>query len=112
MHIETENLDGGILKIKLVGRMDAQGAQEIHADLVDRACAQRSVIADMSAVNFLASMGIRALVLAAKAVARRHGKMVLLNPDVNTTKVLEVAGVNELLPIHRSLDDAIRAVAI
>jgi anti-sigma B factor antagonist len=112
MNIETENFDGGILKMKLAGRMDAQGTQEIHVQLIDCACSQRSVIVDMSAVDFIASMGIRTLVLAAKAVSRRFGKMVLLHPDANTTKILELARIDELIPIHRSLDDAIRAVSL
>src|SRR5262245_60032049 len=112
MNIETENFDGGILKVKLAGRMDAQGTEEIDAQLIDCACSQRSVIVDMNAVVFLASVGIRTLVLVAKAVSRRGGKIVLLNPDTNVTKVLETARIDDLIPIHRSLDEALRAVSI
>ncbi len=112
MNIETENLDGGILEVKLAGRMDAQGTEEIAPEFLDYACSQRSVIVDMSAVGFLASMGIRTLVLAAKAVSRRGGKMVLLSPDANVTKILEMSSIDSLIPIHRSLDEARRAVSI
>jgi anti-sigma B factor antagonist len=112
MNIETENFDGGILQVKLAGRMDAQGTEEINQEFMDCACSERSVIVDMTAVGFLASMGLRTLLLVAKAVSRRGGKMVLLNPDTNVTKILEMARIDSLIPIHRSLDEARRAVSI
>ena len=110
MKIETETFDGGILKVNLAGRMDAEGTQEIEREFMDFACSHRSVIVDLNAVSFLTSMGIRTLMLAAKAVSRRGGKMVLLNPDTNVRKVLET--IEELIPIHASLDEALRAVSI
>jgi len=109
MKIQTETFDGGILKVNLAGRMDAQGTEEIEQAFMDYACSQRSVIVDMNAVSFLTSMGIRTLMLAAKAVTRRGGKMVLLNPDTNVGQVLEM--IEDLIPIHRSLDGALRAVS-
>jgi anti-anti-sigma factor len=111
MNIETENLEGGILRLKLAGRMDAEGTEEIDARFIDYACSQRSVIVDMNAVEFLASMGIRTLVVVAKAVSRRGGKMVLLNPDANATRTLQTARIDDLIPIYRSLDEAVRAVS-
>jgi len=111
MQIDSESLDGGILKIKLAGRMDVQGAQEIDLKFTGYTANQRSVIVDLSGVNFLASIGIRTLLLAAKAVNQRGGKIVLLNPDDNVTKVLEMAGIDTMIPISRSLEDARLAVA-
>ena len=111
MNIETESLDSGILKISLAGRMDVQGAQEIDLKFNGYTANQRAVIVDMSAVDFLASIGIRTLLLSAKAVSSRGGKMVVLNPDANVTKVLEMAGIDTLIPICRSLDEARTAVS-
>ena len=112
MTIETEASADGIFVAKLAGRMDAQGTQEIEAKFVDQARAQSSVVVDLHAVDFLASAGIRTLIVVAKAVSKRGGKMVLLNPDPNVAKILEVAGVDSFLPVHRSLDEARRAVAV
>ena len=110
MQIEAESLSSGILKIDLAGRMDVQGAQEIDVKFAAYASRQRAVIVDMSAVSFLASMGMRTLLLAAKAISQRGGKMVLLNPDASVTHALEMAGIDTLIPIFRSLDDASSAV--
>ena len=106
MQIEAETLDGGILKISLAGRMDMLGAQEIDLKFTGYTARQHAVIVDLSAVNFLASIGIRTLLLAAKAISQRSGKMVVLNPDENVTRTLEMAGIDTLIPICRSLDEA------
>ena len=111
MQIEAETLDGGILKLILAGRMDVQGASEIDIQFASYASRQRSVVVDMSAVDFLASIGIRTLLLTAKAMSQRGGKMVLLNPDTNVTQILEMAGIDTLIPIVRSLDAARGALA-
>ena len=41
--------------------------------------------------------------LVAKAVAKRGGKMVLLNPDPTITRILEVSGVDSFMPVHRTI---------
>jgi anti-anti-sigma regulatory factor len=50
--------------------------------------------------------------LGAKAVQRRGGVFVLLNPVVEVEKVLEVTGVVELMPIYRDSDAALAAVSV
>ena len=112
MRVETETSENGIALIKLAGRMDAQGAPEIEQKVMDHASSHRSIIVDMTAVDFLASVGIRTLLLVAKAVAKRGGKMVLLNPDPNIAKILEISGIDSLIPTHRSLDEARRAASL
>ncbi len=112
MNIESENLNDDVRKIALAGRFDIEGAQQIDLRFSGLTANQKAVIVDMAGVNFLASIGIRTLVLAAKAVAQRGGKMVLLNPDGNVTKVLEMAGIDALIPISRSLEAAQTAVRI
>jgi len=110
MEINAERLDGNIQKITLAGRMDVQGTQEIDMKFNGHTANQTAIIVDMSAVDFLSSIGIRTLLLCAKAVTKRNGKMVLLNPDESVTHILQMAGIDTLIPIHRSLEDARKAV--
>ena len=65
----------------------------------------------MMGVDFIASIGIRQLVLAAKTVARGAGKLVLLNPNPFVTEVLVTAGLDGLLPIVRSETEARAALS-
>lgn len=112
MNIDHEQLDGRIVKINLSGRLDVAGSQEIDAKLAELTAAPISaVIVDLSKVVFLASIGIRTLLLAAKALRSRGGKMVLLNPDASVTKVLEMSGVDMIISVFRDLNAARAALA-
>lgn len=111
MKIESESLGDGSLKIALAGRLDVQGTQEIDLKFTSFTANQTAVIVDLSAVDFLASIGIRTLLLSAKGVTGRGGKMVFLNPDPNITSILQMAGIDTLIPICRSLEEARSAVA-
>jgi anti-anti-sigma factor len=97
---------GAVTKVTLVGRLDILGAEKIGLPLAAVAGARGNVVVDMTGVDFIASIGIRHLVMAAKAVARGSGKLVLLDPNPMVTDVLVVAGLDQLLPIVRSEDEA------
>ena len=46
-----------------------------------------NIVVDMAGVDFIASIGIRHLVMAAKTVARKSGILVLLDPNPTVTEV-------------------------
>ena len=74
MELETEKIDGGITVVKLRGRMDVRGAQEVDLKFSAVTSANKGAfIVDMSGVDFLASIGIRTLLVCAKAVKARGG---------------------------------------
>jgi len=94
-------------KVTLIGKLDIRGAEDIELPLATVAGTRQSIVVDMMGVDFIASIGIRHLVLAAKAVARGDGKFLLLNPTPLVTEVLMTAGLQQLLPIVRSEDEAL-----
>jgi anti-anti-sigma factor len=57
-------------------------------------------------VDFLASIGIRLLMLTAKSVVSRGGRMVLLNPIPEVQNILEITGIPAIIPIYSSLESA------
>ena len=68
MKLETEELDGGVLKVNLEGRMDIAGTDAIAVPLASLAATDnRRVILDLSDVDFLASIGVRAILQNARA---------------------------------------------
>ena len=110
MQIHGEQLDGDVYKINLEGRMDIAGNQEIDLKFTGMTAAPRKfIIVDMFGVEFLASIGIRTLLLNAKAVNSRGGKLVILNPNENIEKILLTAGINVLIPIVNDLAAALAA---
>jgi anti-anti-sigma factor len=93
-------------KVTLVGKLDIAGAETIELPLATIAGTRTSIVIDMMGVDFIASIGIRHLVMAAKAVARGSGKLVLLDPTPMVTDVLVTSGLDDFLPIVRSEDEA------
>ncbi len=107
----VEPVAPGVVKIALDGRLDIAGAAAIDVQFSAIAASHAGVVVDMQSVSFLASLGIRTLLLAAKSVQRRGGTLVLLNPVDGVQQVLEVTGVTDLMPIHRDLTLALAAVS-
>lgn len=111
MELKTEVIEGGITAIRLNGRMDMRGAQEIDIKFAGAtAVNQGAFIVDLSQVDFLASIGIRTLLLSAKAVKARGGRLVLFKPTELVAGVLEMAGINDIIPVFHELDAARAAV--
>jgi anti-sigma B factor antagonist len=109
MQVIVGEFEGIGKRVTLVGKLDIAGAQTIEQPMATLSGSKCNVVVDMNAVDFIASIGIRHLVLAAKAIARGSCKLVLLNPNELVTGVLVTTGLQDLLPIVRSEDEA-RAV--
>ena len=97
---------GDLRKITISGRLDADGADSIASQLEELARApKKGVVVDLSSLKFLASIGIRALVAAAKDVKARGGKMVLVVDDDSTVMMsIKATGIDKLVPVFD--DDA------
>jgi anti-anti-sigma factor len=111
MEMNIEALSDEITKVNLVGRMDILGAQEIDLHFSVLVGVHRKLIVDLEQVSFLASMGIRTLIMGAKTVKSKRGRMVLLNPTSDVEKVLIGSGTDTVVPIVKDLDGAIAAVS-
>jgi anti-sigma B factor antagonist len=107
----TTSEDGATARVALSGRLDIAGAEVVALPLATLAGAKQGLIIDMSGVSFVASIGLRHLVATAKALSRRGGRLVLLNPSDMVTEVLETSGLTEILPIAQSEAAATAAVA-
>src|SRR5882757_1470427 len=110
MQIITSEQGATTATVALTGRLDIAGAEAVALPLATLAGAKQGLIVDMSGVSFIASIGLRHLVSAAKALSRRGGRLVLLNPNDLVTEVLTTSGLTDLLPIVKSEAEAITAV--
>ena len=110
MDMQVTEIAQDAVRITLIGRLDIGGAATIDLPFNAAINARRGVVVDLSEVPFLASIGIRILVLGAKQQQRRGGTLVLLNPHPDAEKVLEMTGIIDILPIMRDEASAIAAV--
>jgi anti-anti-sigma factor len=111
MSIGYSDIGENLRRIVISGRLDVPGTDSVAAQLLELTAApKKGVVVDLSAVRFLASIGIRALITSGKAVQQRGGKMVLVVGDSSTVMLsLEATGVDELIPVFKSVSDAERA---
>ncbi len=60
----------------------------------------RLVTVDASGLSFLDSASVRVLVLAARALQGRHGRLVLARPQPVVARLLEITGADRLLDVR------------
>ena len=111
MELRTQETPDGVKVISLAGRMDIAGTQEIELRFTNLAASRKALIAvDLSDVSFLASIGMRTLVSSARALMNRGGVMALVKPQSMVQQALVAAGIDSLIPIYPSIDEATRAL--
>lgn len=90
---------GSTATIRMVGRLDISGAEVIALPLATLSGSKNDLFIDMAGVTFVASIGLRHLVSAAKTITRRGGHLVLLNPNAAVAEVITTSGLADLLRI-------------
>jgi len=107
MKLEVEQLEDGLTRVNLFGRMDIAGVDEIALRLTSvTAVDRRKVIVDLTGVGFMASIGVRAILQNARALKLRGGSMVVMGPSNLVAQVLDSAGVGHVVPVVPDLPSA------
>jgi len=100
----------GIGHVVLDGRFDIQGAQEVDSRFDELAKSNNVLVVDLAKVSFLASIGIRTLMLSAKTLIRRGGEMAVCGANESVEKVLRTTGFNEVAGIYPDSQSALGAL--
>ena len=98
MQISIEDEDESTARVSLTGKLDILGAEDIDLPLAALSGRKQNILLDLSGVSFLASIGIRHLVSAAKAVSRRGGQLILFGPTEVVAEVLGTTGITGIIP--------------
>ena len=107
MELTVIDFADGVRKIDLKGRLDVDGAEAIDLKFTVLTSSDRTMsIIDMSAVDFLASIGLATIVRSAKSAHLRQGALVLLSPQPNVARVLAASRIDQVIPVCYSLDEA------
>lgn len=111
MSIEFEDISPELRLVRLEGRLDILGTGQIETRYAGlTAIEKRNLVIDLTAVEFLASIGIRMLITNAKAQLQRGGKTVLLvTGNSSVAKTLEMTGIHSLVPMYHGLEEATQA---
>ena len=92
-------MPGEILLVRFVGSLDIAGAGEIEVPFSVISGKHSKLIVDLADVSFLASIGIRVLVKAARTIASKKGRLVIFGPTNEATRVLRSTGIDTIIPM-------------
>lgn len=103
-----ERHEGRALVLTIEGRLDHDGAK-VFEDWTHRAitAGERFLVVDFGGVNFLASMGIRALIKPYQTLAQSGGRLVVTNLGDSVREVFKIAGIDQAVPIFDSVEAAV-----
>jgi len=108
MTIQDED---GLTRIVLVGKLDIAGAEQIDLRFSAIASARPRVGIDLTDVDYIASMGIRTLVMGGRAAAQRGHKVVIFGASDTVRKVITTSGLDEIIPLADDWDKACAILA-
>jgi len=113
MPIEFEDTSDTLRTIRIAGRLDLVGTDEIATKFAALSTVHdRRVVVDLTGVSFLASIGIRSIITNAKALQQRGGRMVLfVGSNESVAKTLETTGIDSLIPLFSDQAAAVAAAS-
>lgn len=93
--------NGDVHTITLTGEMDLSNAADVERELLHaEATDARTIVIDLSGLQFMDSTGIRLLIAADGRARADGGRLSLTRPPAQVLRVLCIAGIDELLPFR------------
>lgn len=90
----------------LAGRLDHQSVEAFDERLeAVLASTVMVLVFDLTELEYITSAGLRSMFLARKVMSGRGGKCMLVNPQPQVLKVLEIVKVPELGAVFRSVEE-------
>jgi anti-anti-sigma factor len=109
MEIElTEEYQGNVLIVKIIGRLDAISAPQVDkkvSGLIDMG--NKFILMDFSGVDYLSSAGMRLLLSATKRLKGQDGKFIISSINDDVLEVLKMAGFDRILSIANTREAAL-----
>lgn len=94
---ETKNKDTTELAVS--GRLDTTTAPQLESKVKEVAKSCRTLILNLSAVEYISSAGLRVVLLAHKLMQGSSGKMLIKSPSDFCRQVFEATGMDGVLSI-------------
>jgi anti-anti-sigma factor len=102
--VTTETLPDGAVVVHVDGDLDlaTSGVLEDALDAVNGA----RIVIDLGGCTFVDSSAVRVLVSAARSAEQSGRTLSLVARDPGILRVLEIAAVDTMLPVHSTLEEA------
>ena len=103
-----EDLDGGgTVCLALVGELDLASVSTLQGHLKAVAQAEGNLLIDMTGLRYIDSTGAKAFLDAHRMLSRTGRRIVLAAVQPLTMRILEVMGLEKVIPIFPTVDAAL-----
>ncbi|MBP7586981.1 MAG: STAS domain-containing protein [Thermoanaerobaculia bacterium] len=102
--------EGGVVVLALSGQLDSRTAPALERETgqaLGKDCS--ALLFDLTALDFVASAGLRVVIMVGKRLASDGGAIALCGLNASVREVFDIAGFSSLFPI---LPDRAQAVAL
>jgi anti-sigma B factor antagonist len=93
----SNNVQGDVNVVKLVGRLDVKAAREAEEAFAAAASAAPNVVLDLTELDYIASAGLRALKRLRGDINANGGSLVLRGVKEDVMEVFEMTGFAAML---------------
>ena len=101
-------LVGGVPVVAVPGEIDLVNAPELHLALLEAAAyGSETLVADMTRTRFCDSAGLNVLVASDRQARAEGGEVRLVIVAEAIIRVVALTGVDRVIPIYASLDEAL-----
>jgi len=104
-----------VLVVAVKGRIDYMNAEEFKAALLPHlancAAGRDQVVLDLSRLEYVSSAGLRVLMIAAKEVRPRKGRLVAVSLQPVVQEIFEISRFTLVFDLFDSVQDALRALS-
>lgn len=99
----TQETRSGWLVVSVRGRADAEAADDLEAALREAVNQGPKVAADLGALDYVSSAGLRAVIQAARAAESANVDFAVCALSPNVKKVFDMSGLHHILKIYGEL---------
>lgn len=107
-HITVASLSPSLSLLSVSGEIDLYTAERLQQGINEAtSVGADTVLLDLSGVGFIDSTALGVIVQETKRLEGRGHALILVTNDPRTVRVLEVTGLDQVLPRHATLHDAL-----
>ena len=110
MELHVKNKENGVL-VSVTGRMDAVSSPEFEKEissLIDED--NVNFVIDLAGLDYISSSGLRSILVTAKKLKGKNGRIMLASLQNVVREVFEISGFSTIIPIYESVEEAMAAL--
>ena len=115
MEFSSRKLDDVVLAVP-VGQIDHPNAQQLQQALAptldDPSAAKTALVLDFTRVDYISSMGLRVLMVAAKQMRSRSARIAVASLQPVVAEIFDIARFSHVVEVFPSVRDALQALSV